>query len=85
MTEAVAGHLGTRGHLWNFPPVGPNGHEDIFYGTRLFSALSDSSHLPDNELIAKVQNQFKSTLSNGLLRLCRHQSIELRSNIRNFK
>lgn len=58
LTEAVAGPLGTRGHFWNFPPVGPNGYKHIFDGTGLFGAWSDSSHLPDKELIAKVQNQF---------------------------
>lgn len=83
MTEAFVGPLGTWGHLWNFPPVGPNGHEDIFYGSGLLDALSASSHLPDNELIAKVQNQFKSSLSNELLRL--YQSIQLCSDIRIFK
>lgn len=58
LTEAVAGPLGTWGHFRNFPPVGPNGYEYIFDGTGLFGAWSDSSHFPDKELIAKVQNQF---------------------------
>lgn len=62
LSEAVANPLGAQAA----PPVETSRHENIFHDHALLEAWSDSSHSPDNELIAETPKSIQNSLSNEL-------------------